>query len=105
MHDVDVFDVSAGASLGITIAWLSYRRYFPSLRSRRCEVPYPDPAELAKKVARKAGVAGEDKDEESTVGFMLDEDEEESEEETVQDAGRNEGRSTNIPTSASQRQR
>ena len=67
-------------------------------------MPYPDPAELAKKVARKAGVAGEDKDEESTVGFMLDEDEG-SEEEAVQDAGRNEGRSTNIPTSASQRQR
>ena len=68
-------------------------------------MPYPDPAEVAKKVARKAGVAGEDKDEESTVGFMLDEEDEGSEEEAVQDAGRNEGRSTNMPGSASQRQR
>jgi len=68
-------------------------------------VPYPDPAELAKKVVRKAGGAGEDKDEESTVGFMLDEDEEESEDEHEQEGGRVEGRSTNIPTAASQRQR
>ena len=67
-------------------------------------MPYPDPAEVAKKAARKAGVAGEDKDEESTVGFMIDEDED-SDEDAAQDAGRNEGRSTQLPTSASQRQR
>ena len=68
-------------------------------------MPHPDPAEVAKKLARKAGVAGEDKDEESTVGFMLDEDEEESEDEHDQEGGRVEGRSTKLPTSASQRQR
>lgn len=66
-------------------------------------MPYPDPAEVAQKVVRKAG-AVEAKDEESTVGFMLDEDEE-SEEENEQAAGRNEPRSNNAPTSASQRQR
>jgi len=89
----------------MTIAWLSYRRYFPSLQSRRCEVPYPDPAEVAKKAARKAGSTGDAKDEESTVGFMLDEDESDSEIEQEQESSRVDGRSTNMPSSAAQRQR
>ena len=36
----DVWDVTCGGLLGMLIAWFSYRRYYPALRSIRCEVPY-----------------------------------------------------------------
>lgn len=36
----DVWDVSVGSSLGMLIAWFSYRRYYPALRSPYCDIPY-----------------------------------------------------------------
>ncbi|CAL5869890.1 uncharacterized protein PFLUO_LOCUS4122 [Penicillium psychrofluorescens] len=36
----DVYDVTCGGLLGILVAWFSYRRYYPPLRSVRCDVPY-----------------------------------------------------------------
>lgn len=36
----DVWDVTAGAFLGSTVAYFTYRRYYPSLRDRGCNVPY-----------------------------------------------------------------
>ena len=36
----DVYDVSCGSFLGILVAYFSYRRYYPSLRSARCHIPY-----------------------------------------------------------------
>lgn len=42
----DVWDVTVGASLGMIIGWFSYRRYYPPLRSVRCDLPY-DKADLA----------------------------------------------------------
>ncbi|KAK8040260.1 pap2 domain protein [Apiospora marii] len=39
----DVYDVCTGSLLGITIAFWSYRRYWPRLSSRECDVPYPVP--------------------------------------------------------------
>ncbi|KKA25231.1 PAP2 domain protein [Rasamsonia emersonii CBS 393.64] len=36
----DVWDVTCGGLLGITVAYMSYRRYYPPLRSVRCHVPY-----------------------------------------------------------------
>ncbi|GAM36757.1 PAP2 domain protein [Talaromyces pinophilus] len=36
----DVWDVTAGAFLGSTVAYFTYRRYYPSLRDRGCHVPY-----------------------------------------------------------------
>lgn len=36
----DVWDVTSGGVLGMLIAWFSYRRYYPSLRSIRCDIPY-----------------------------------------------------------------
>ena len=56
----DVYDVCAGSLLGILIANFSYRRYFPPLKSSRCDEPYPSRADMA---ARKAN--GKLKDEES----------------------------------------
>lgn len=36
----DVWDVTCGGLLGITVAYLSYRRYYPPLRWVRCHMPY-----------------------------------------------------------------
>ena len=37
----DVYDVTVGSILGITIAHFTYRRYYPGLKARDCETPYP----------------------------------------------------------------
>jgi diacylglycerol diphosphate phosphatase/phosphatidate phosphatase len=42
----DVWDVTIGATLGMSVGWFSYRRYYPPLRSVRCDTPY-DKADLA----------------------------------------------------------
>lgn len=44
----DVYDVTSGSLLGITVAWFSYRRYFRRLRDAKCDVPYPSRADIAK---------------------------------------------------------
>ena len=36
----DVYDVTCGSLLGIITAYLSYRRYYPSLWSPSCDAPY-----------------------------------------------------------------
>ncbi|KAE8333787.1 phosphatidic acid phosphatase type 2/haloperoxidase [Aspergillus sergii] len=45
----DVYDVTCGSILGTVVAYFSYRRYYPSLRSVICDMPYD-----------KAGMAGEE---------------------------------------------
>lgn len=42
----DVYDVTVGSILGMIVAWFSYRRYYPGLRSQRCDEPYPSRAEI-----------------------------------------------------------
>jgi diacylglycerol diphosphate phosphatase/phosphatidate phosphatase len=41
----DVYDVTIGSILGFLVAHFSYRRYYPALRSSRCDRPYPAPSE------------------------------------------------------------
>jgi diacylglycerol diphosphate phosphatase/phosphatidate phosphatase len=41
----DVYDVCTGSLIGATIAYWSYRRYWPRLGSVRCDVPYGAPRE------------------------------------------------------------
>lgn len=36
----DVWDVTCGSLLGMGVAYFSYRRYYPALRSVRCDVPF-----------------------------------------------------------------
>ncbi|GKZ23933.1 hypothetical protein AbraIFM66951_009130 [Aspergillus brasiliensis] len=36
----DVYDVTCGSLLGLTVAYFSYRRYYPALRSITCDCPY-----------------------------------------------------------------
>ena len=43
----DVYDVTVGSTLGLLIAYISYRRYYPSLKSTHCDLPYPSRAEMA----------------------------------------------------------
>lgn len=40
----DVYDVCTGALLGWTIAYWSYRRYWPHLTTVHCDEPYPGPS-------------------------------------------------------------
>ncbi|EON69846.1 hypothetical protein W97_09109 [Coniosporium apollinis CBS 100218] len=41
----DVYDVTAGSFLGFGIALFTYRRYYPPLRHRLCDTPYPNPSD------------------------------------------------------------
>ena len=36
----DVYDVTCGSILGLLVAYFSYRRYYPALRSSTCDIPY-----------------------------------------------------------------
>jgi hypothetical protein len=45
----DVYDVTCGSILGFSIAYFSYRRYFPRLRSVRCDQPYPSREDIFNK--------------------------------------------------------
>lgn len=64
----DVFDVTVGSALGITMAYCSYRRYFPSLRSSKCGEAFPSRAAMA----LQSGV-GKLRDEEQVHGSVNDE--------------------------------
>ena len=43
----DVYDVTVGSLLGILVAYFSYRRYYPALKSTHCDQPYPSRADTA----------------------------------------------------------
>ena len=36
----DFYDVTCGSILGLTVAYFSYRRYYPPLRAPICDIPY-----------------------------------------------------------------
>ncbi|RDW75459.1 hypothetical protein BP6252_06601 [Coleophoma cylindrospora] len=36
----DVYDVTCGSILGLSVAFFSYRRYYPRLRSAKCDEPF-----------------------------------------------------------------
>ena len=46
----DVYDVTTGSIIGMTLAHFSYRRYYPSLESPLCETPFPSREETASKL-------------------------------------------------------
>ncbi len=63
----DVYDVTVGSLLGAFLAYFSYRRYFPPLRSGRCHLPYPSRAEaFAQRKGKGVGVGGSSKEERMT---------------------------------------
>lgn len=75
----DVFDVTVGSTLGMSVAWFSYRRYYRSLKHLHCEVPYPSPWEyaIAQGSKRVKDVEHQGRDEDFSIED-LSEDEEQS---------------------------
>ena len=73
----DVYDVTIGSLLGILIAYFSYRRYYPPLRSPRCDIPFPSRGDKSSrfwKDKQKEGhrtVAEEDMDDEGEEAIPL----------------------------------
>ena len=67
----DVYDVTFGSILGMAIAYFSYRKYYPPLRSVRCDEPYPSRATVL-----SLNGAGKARDEEQppleATNFALD---------------------------------
>ncbi|KAL8847986.1 MAG: hypothetical protein Q9221_006948 [Calogaya cf. arnoldii] len=80
----DVYDVTVGSILGILIANFSYSRYYPSLKSRRCHVPFPSRAQTYAMEDR----LGKRRDEEARVGTADEEDEEENEHMPLRESSR-----------------
>lgn len=67
----DVGDVTCGSLLGLFISYFTYRRYYPSLRKPRCEIPYPNPADDSNFAGSGKGY-GRVKDEEERIGGAED---------------------------------
>ena len=84
----DVYDVTVGSSLGILVAYFSYRRYYPSLKSARCDTPHPSRAEVADSGYRKikGKIADEEERIESSGSFSLDDVEDDAEQVHLQEA-------------------
>lgn len=57
----DVYDVTIGSVLGMTVAFFSYRKYYPRLTSADCDTPFPGRADAA-------SAFGKLRDEEHRVG-------------------------------------
>ncbi|KAH8760299.1 phosphatidic acid phosphatase type 2/haloperoxidase [Hyaloscypha finlandica] len=71
----DVYDVTCGSILGMSIAYFSYRRYYPRLHSPKCDEPFP-----SRESSFNEGFAKIKNDEEAVRGpvdFVLSEDEHE----------------------------
>lgn len=87
----DVYDVTVGSVLGILIAYFSYSRYYPSLKSHHCDTPYPSRAEWALKNGY-----GKAKDEEGQIegsgSFSVDDMESDVEHVPLRDTSRERGR-------------
>lgn len=82
----DVYDVTVGSILGISIAYFSYRRYYPSLKLRRCDTPFPSRAQTNV----LEGGLGKRRDEEARVG-TADEEEEDDEQMPLRESSRDRG--------------
>lgn len=63
----DVYDVTAGSTLGMLVAFLTYRRYYPPLRSTKCDEPYPSRGDTF-----IASGGGKLKDEEARIQGVAD---------------------------------
>ena len=87
----DVYDVTIGSILGLSIAYFSYRRYYPSLKLTHCDIPYPSRAETA-----SVRGFGKRKDEEELIrsprNFEVDDVEDDSEHVALPQRGDDRGR-------------
>jgi diacylglycerol diphosphate phosphatase/phosphatidate phosphatase len=65
----DVYDVTVGSLLGWTVAYWSYRRYWPHVSSPRCDEPYAGPPAAGEE--ETAPGYGRLRDEEAGLGSSL----------------------------------
>lgn len=87
----DVYDVTVGSVLGMLVAYFSYSRYYPRLKSPRCHTPYPSWAEMASRSGH-----GKKKDEEarldSSGGFSVEDMESDADHVPLRDTSRERAR-------------
>jgi len=86
----DVYDVTVGSILGMLVAYFSYRRYYPGLKSSRCDTPFPSRAEWASSGYGK--IKDEEERIESFENFSVDGTEDESEHVPLQETSRDRNR-------------
>ena len=63
------WDVTVGGLLGLVVSIFSYRRYFPSLWSRTCDVPFPSPLDDEKS---RRNMKGRDEEEPTRIARAQD---------------------------------
>ena len=68
----DVYDVTVGSLLGLTVAYFSYRRYYPNLTGSKCDKPYPSRADS---LVSEKGRKFEDEEAQSMHSPLREEDE------------------------------
>ena len=87
----DVYDVTTGSLLGMLVAYFSYRRYYPTLKSHDCDTPFPSRAEWASNKG-----FGKLKDEEARIksagSFEIEDMEDDAEQVPLRDTGGERGR-------------
>lgn len=87
----DVYDVTVGSMLGMLVAYFSYSRYYPGLKSPRCDTPYPSRAEWASKNGH-----GKKRDEEARIvgsgSFSVDDMESDTDHVPLRDTSRERSR-------------
>ena len=90
----DVYDVTVGSVIGLLVAYFSYRRYYPALKSQHCDSPYPSRAELA---SSKNSYRKLKDDEESRIDssrkYSVEDGESDGERVPLRDASRERGKS------------
>lgn len=91
----DVYDVTIGSILGMLIAYFSYRKYYPSLKSPLCDRPFPSRTEMA-----SLSSIGKLKDEEALIqsseGFIFNDPEDGGENVPLRGASKGRDRVGNI---------
>jgi diacylglycerol diphosphate phosphatase/phosphatidate phosphatase len=58
----DVYDVTCGSILGMSVTYFTYRRYYPKLHSPKCDEPFP-----SRETSFNEGFGKLKNDEEATV--------------------------------------
>ena len=75
----DVYDVTIGSALGMLVAYFSYRRYYPALKSSRCDQPFPSRADTSAPNGFTKLKDEEERIQGAATAFAIDDDEDEVE--------------------------
>ena len=84
----DVYDVTTGSTLGMLVAYFSYRRYYPGLKSANCDKPFPSRAESIP-MKRFGKLRDEEEQAETAGAFVVDDVEDDAEHVPLRNANGN----------------